>query len=117
MRNAAPSTKVTTAARYVLNRRCDPIAKRHQPAGVARGQKASGLDRDADLIEQLSTGRTARSRMHEHRVGGEQRREHHDVAKQEDPEAIGDDDPLRGGTGFACDRPRLLADILFEGNE
>ena len=75
--------------------------QRHQSARVARGEKTSGFDRDADLIEQLRAGRAARSRMHEHRVGGKQRREHHDVAQEEDPEAVGDDDPLRRGTGFA----------------
>ena len=33
----------------------------------------------------------------QHRIGGEERREHHDVAEQEDPEAVADDDALRGG--------------------
>ena len=84
--------------------------QRHHSAGVARDKKTSGLDRDADLIEQLGAGRTARGRVHEHRVGGKQRREHHDVAQQEDPEAIGNDDPLWGGAGFAGRSKRLVVE-------
>jgi hypothetical protein len=89
--------------------------QRHHPARVARGEQTSGLDRDADLIEQLRAGRTARSRMHEHCVGGKERREHHDVAEEEDPEAVGNNDPLWRGTGLACARQRLVTDIV-DGN-
>ena len=89
--------------------------QRHHPARVARGKQTSGLDRDADLIEQLRAGRTARSRMHEHCVGGKKRREHHDVAEEEDPEAVGNHDPLWRRTGLAGARQRLVTDIV-DGN-
>src|SRR5690242_13818050 len=42
--------------------------------------------------------------MHQHRIGGKQCREHHDVAEQKNPETIGNDDPLRSGAGFDWQR-------------
>src|ERR1700733_11594025 len=86
--------------------------ERHQSAGVARGEQASRLDRGAALIEELRARETARRRVHEHRVGGKQRREHHDIAKEEYPKTVGDDDPFRSRTGFACARQRLMPDLV-----
>ncbi len=76
--------------------------QRHQSAGVTRGKEAGRFDGDACLAEQLHAARPAVSRARQHGIGRKQRREHHDVAQQEDPEAEGDDDWLRRRAGFAC---------------
>ena len=57
-----PSTKVTAAKKIDAGAAPRIDRQRHQPAGVAGRQKAGGLDRDADLIEQLVAGRPARRR-------------------------------------------------------
>src|SRR6267154_4086964 len=85
----------------------------HQSAGVARSEKATGFDRDTALVEQLHATWTACGRVSEHRVGGKDRRKHHDVAQQEDPEAVANDDPLGSGTGFTCTRPRLVTNLII----
>ena len=54
-----------------IERRRALTASDISPAGVARNEKTGGFDRDADLIEQLGAGRSARRRMHEHRVGSQ----------------------------------------------
>src|SRR5215471_9738738 len=82
------------------------------PWQPTRVKKAGGLDRGGALIEQHRATRTAGCRVHERCVGRKQRREHHDVAEEEDPEAVGNDDPLWRGTGFAGDRQRFASDII-----
>ena len=49
---------------------------------------------DIAQIEQIPPARAARGRIHQHRVGREERGEHDDVAEQEDPEAVANDDAL-----------------------
>ena len=73
-----------------------PGADGGQAAGETRQEKAGGLDRDILQIEQILPARPACSLSGQHRVGGEERREHDDVAEQEDPEAVADYDSLRG---------------------
>src|ERR1700754_5023697 len=85
----------------------------HQSAGVARSEKAGGFDRNTALVEQLRATRTAGGRMREHRVTGEDRRKHHDVAQEEDPEAVANHDPLCCGPGLTCTRPRLVTDLII----
>src|ERR1700734_1500683 len=50
--------------------------------------------------------------MYQHRIGRKQRREHHDVAEEEDPEAVRDNDPFRSGTGFACTWQRRVPNLV-----
>src|SRR5882757_4818032 len=88
----------------------------HQSAGVARGKKAAGFDRDAALVEQLHTTRTAGGRVREHRVSGEERREHDDIAREEYPEAVSHHDPLGSGTGLAGTRSRLVPNLIINCN-
>src|SRR5450631_2344543 len=90
--------------------------QRHQSAGVARCQKAGGFDRNAALVEQLHATRAAGGRMREQHVSGKERREHDDVAQEEDPEAVANHDPLCGGTGFAGTRPRLVPNLVIKCN-
>jgi hypothetical protein len=45
-------------------------------------------------IEQILPARPARRLGGQHGIGREERREHDDVAEQEDPEAVADDDAL-----------------------
>src|SRR5665213_4166542 len=66
-----------------------------ETAGEAGGEQAGGLDAGTAKIEQLRPIRPARGRADQNGVGGEKRREHHDVAEQENPEPVGNDDPLR----------------------
>src|SRR6478752_6265006 len=66
----------------------------HHSAGVARGEKAGSFDRNAALVEQLHATWPARGRVSEHRVSGEDRREHHDIAQEEYPEAVANHNPL-----------------------
>ena len=92
-------------------RRRELTAKRHQSAGVARNEKASGFDRNRGLIEQLRAGRTACRRVHEHRVARQTAPANITMSlKQEYPEAVGNHDPLWSGAGFACTWQRLLRD-------
>ena len=72
-----------------------PRADRGQAAGETRKQEAGGLDRDIVQVEQIFAARPSRGLAGEHRIGGEKRREHNDVAEQEDPEAVADNDALR----------------------
>ena len=88
----------------------------HQSAGVARPEKATGFDRNAALVEELHAARTACGRMREHRVSGKDRRKHHDVAQQEDPEAVANHDPFCSGTGLTRTRPRLVANLIINCN-
>src|SRR5713226_935234 len=88
----------------------------HQSAGVARSEKATGFDRNAALVEQLRATWTACGRVREHRVGGKDRRKHHDVAQEEDPEAVANYDPLCRGTGLTCTRPRLVTNLIINCN-
>src|SRR6202020_2639858 len=90
-----------------------PRADRGQAAGETRKQEAGGLDRDIVQVEQIPAARPSRGLAGEHRIGGEKRREHNDVAEEKDPEAIADNDALRCRVGVIqsdCGRaPRLLA--------
>src|SRR6266403_1125790 len=88
----------------------------HQSTGVARREKAAGFDRNAALVEQLRATRTAGGRVREHRVSGKDRRKHHDVAQEEDPEAVANYDPLCSGAGLACTRPRLVTNPITNCN-
>jgi hypothetical protein len=67
------------------------------------------------LIEQLGAGGAAGRGAHEHRVGGKQGREHHDVAEEEDPEAVGNHDALRRGARFLYARQPSVTHII-DGN-
>ena len=77
-------------------------------------EQARGLEGDRGQVEQLAAARAACGGVGQDCVGREQRREQDDVADQEDPEAVGDDDALgcavsvllgeRGGVGVAADR-------------
>src|SRR4051794_25765321 len=58
----------------------------HQSAGIARSEKARGLDRNTALVEQLPATWAACGRVGEHRVSGKDRGKHHDVAQEEYPE-------------------------------
>ncbi len=60
-----------------------------------------GLQGDAVQVEQVTPRRPARRLAREHAVGREERGEHHDVAEQEDPEPVGDDDAFRRRPAFA----------------
>src|ERR1700722_10501705 len=70
-------------------------AKHRQAAGKAGKQQASGLDRGVVEVEQLMAAWATRGRTGQYRVGGEEGRKHDDVAEQEDPEAVADNDTLR----------------------
>ena len=88
-RRSPPSRRRTSAR--------DAPARRWRPAaGEAREQEAGSLERDVGEVEQVLAARAASGLVGQHGVGGEERREHHDVAEQEDPEAVADEDPLRG---------------------
>jgi len=65
-----------------------------EAAEDGREQQARGLDGDRLEVEQLAAARAARSGIGEDRVGCEQRGEQDDVADQEDPEPVRDDDAL-----------------------
>src|SRR3954454_24057327 len=90
--------------------------QRHHSAGVARSKKAAGFDRNAALVEQLHATGTAGGRMREHRVSGKECREHDDVAQEEYPESVANDDPLCSGTGLACTQPRLSTNLIIKSN-
>src|SRR6185369_7658534 len=64
-------------------------------AGEARHQQTGGLDGDAAQIEQLLARRPARGRIAQYGVAREEARKHHDVAEQENPEAVADHDAFR----------------------
>src|SRR6266571_4497014 len=64
-------------------------------AGEAREEQAGRLDPGVAQVEQLPPARPARRLPDQHRVGGEKRGEHDDVAEQENPEAVTDYDALR----------------------
>ena len=66
-----------------------------EAAEHGRQQQAGGLEGDCRQVEQVAAARAAGGGVGEHRVAREQRREQDDVADQEDPEAVGDDDALR----------------------
>src|SRR5260221_12742302 len=66
-----------------------------EAAGEAREEQAPRLDPGIAQVEQLPPARPARGLPDQHRVGREKGREHDDVAEQENPKAITDNDPLR----------------------
>src|ERR1700722_16484911 len=90
-----------------------PGADGGQAAGETRQQEAPGLDRDIMQIEQILAARPACGLSREHSIGGEERREHDDVAEQEDPKAVADNNALRCRVGVIQNNrgraPRLLA--------
>src|SRR5258708_33227988 len=67
---------------------------RGQTAGKARGEQEAGFDRHVVQVEQLASARPARRLPEQDRVGSEEGREHHHVAKDENPEAVAGDDAL-----------------------
>src|SRR5262245_59866567 len=84
----------------------------HQPTGVAGEQEKSSLHRGVALIKQLSGGRTACGGFHKHGITRKQRREHHDVAQEEDPEPEAGDVSLGCGTCLADAQQFALADCI-----
>src|SRR5258708_22309075 len=66
-----------------------------EAAGEAREEQAPRLDPGIAQVEQLPPARPARGLPDQHRVGREKGREHDDVAEQENPKAVTDNDPLR----------------------
>src|SRR6516225_5740237 len=84
----------------------------HHSTGVAGEQEKRGLQRDVPLVKQLSTGETARTRFCEHGVARKQRREHHDVTQEEDPEPKAGDDPLGCGTHLTDIQQLAMADCI-----
>ena len=64
------------------------------PTGEARQQEERGLECNDVEMKQIPAARAPSRLVHQHGVGGEERREHHDAAEQEDPEPIADDDAL-----------------------
>ena len=94
-RKTKPSAPVTSepdlGPRHVATLRGDHC----KSAGEAGEKQGHRLDRDEGAVEQLDRGRTAVGRVHQARIGREQRREEHHVRKDEQPEAVRDDDALR----------------------
>src|SRR6516162_3949711 len=84
----------------------------HHSTGIAGEQEKGGLHRDVPLVKQLNTGHTARARFCEHGIACKQRREHHDVTQQEDPEPKASDDPLGCGTRLTDIKQFALADCI-----
>src|SRR6516162_4378640 len=84
----------------------------HHSTGIAGEQEKGGLHRDVPLVKQLNTGHTARARFCEHGIARKQRREHHDVTQQEDPEPKASDDPLGCGTRLTDIKQFALADCI-----
>ncbi len=68
---------------------------------IAREQQGAGLQRHPRHLDDLPRRRPAGRRAPQHGVGREEAGEHDDVAEQEDPEAVADDDPLAGRAGLA----------------
>src|SRR5258708_23808122 len=66
-----------------------------EAAGEAREEQAGRLDPGIAQVEQLPPARPAGRLPDQYRVGREEGGEHDDVAKQENPEAVTDDDALR----------------------
>src|SRR3984957_21192718 len=89
-----------------------PRADRGQAAGKTRKQEAGGLDRDIVQVEKIPAARPSRGLPGEHRIGGEKRREHDDVAEQEDPEAVADNNALRGWIGVVEKRAGMAVRFL-----
>ena len=89
-RNAAPSRPVASHAAVVRHGCARRVADAGEAAGEARQQQTRRLDRDAasDRTDRCPLGPPAVCRL-QHRIGGEEGREHDDVAEQEDPEAVG----------------------------
>src|SRR6516165_11617120 len=84
----------------------------HQSTAVAGEQEKSSLHRGVALIKQLSAGRTACSRFYKHGITRKQRREHHDVAQQEDPEPEAGNDPLGCRTRLTYVQQLAFADRI-----
>ena len=77
-----------------------------EAADEARQQQERRLDRDRLQVEELERPGAAGGRVRQHRVGRVEGREHHEVAEQEDPEAVGGDDALRRRAAVAVGRLR-----------
>src|SRR5262249_51492586 len=75
--------------------------ERPEPTGIARDQQTHGHQEDVTNVEQVGAGRSAGGIAGQDRIGGEQRRKHDDVAEDEDPEPVGDDDSLGGRSDLA----------------
>src|SRR6516164_1448284 len=84
----------------------------HHSTGVAGEQEKGSLQCDIALVKQLNTGHTAGARFCEHGIARKQRREHHDVTQEEDPEPKASDDPLRCGTRLTDIKQFALADCI-----
>src|SRR3984957_1106825 len=67
-------------------------------------------------LEQFSAGRSSGGLSGQHRVGGEQSREHDDVGKQEDPKSVADDDSHRRGPLTAASHRRSQSGELRRTN-
>ena len=66
--------------------------------------RRGGLQRDDVEMKQILSARAARRLDGQHRISGEKRRENYDVAEQEDPKTIADDDAL----GFGAMRDSVI---------
>ena len=69
------------------------------PQAKLDSRRKAVSNRDDVEVKQIPTARPAGGLVHQHRIGGEERRKHHDVAEQEDPEAVADNDALLGEFG------------------
>src|SRR5207248_320741 len=72
-----------------------PGADACEAAREARQEQAGRLDPGVAQVEQLPPARPARRLPDQHRIGREKGGEHDDVAEQENPEAVTNDDALR----------------------
>src|SRR5262249_29219064 len=80
-----------------------PFGRQHpDSACIARYQQTHRLDENIAEVEELGSGRAARGVARQDRIGREQRREHDDVAEDENPESISDDDSLRRRSAAAA---------------
>ena len=68
-----------------------------EPAGEARDQQARRLEQTLRRSNSSRPVGPPAVCAGQHRIGREQRREHDDVAEQEQPEAVGDDDRVEAG--------------------
>ena len=77
-----------------------PAARLARPPAEAGEKQARRLGANRVQIEKLMLRGTARRRVAQHGVGGEEAREEDKIAEQEEPEAVAHNDPLgRGSAG------------------
>ena len=94
-RNPSPSRQVTAMRSGTSSRLRTSAAMLAKPQVKLDSSRKAVSDRDVLEIEQLRAVRAAGGLPRQHRIGREEAGEHHDVAEQEDPEAVAGHDPLR----------------------